>query len=354
MAEIRYESKTRTQQKKMGADGDVIVGGDILIYTFKTSPHIHVNSYVNNEGEQVPGLYDILEQNQNNGVWPYTLVNACAKYKDDKGWHKPSVPLEYVSYAYSKYPYNLWMFQIVGPGNEDLVIRVMNDTGTIRIRAFPTNDPINPERKPDDDVESFINVLYEAFVVAGESDGNDGYEDASYEIPEQNDQYAQYGNGYDPRRVQSPMRPNTDERGIVPTTPQPVPPMQDDVHDYDDGDDKAVGNIDDGNGLVAFSVLSMIAFGVEAVLAYMSTAGGLQIAGVFGILTLIALCGFITALVQRGKAKSGRHVSFALPKLLIYLCIAVLIVEIVALVAVIVMYVTQTLPQPLHFLYDVL
>lgn len=324
---------------------------NIEVYVFDTN--LKVVPHNDKDDGRVPGLFALLRDNQENRTWPYTITNACVRYKRKgtgvngipKQMVKKLVPLDAVEVAYKKSRVNLWMFEIIGPDNTKLVLRIWNSNGNLEIASF--NDE-------DGRVEDFIN---EALRLPGERYDD---EEPEYEpFPDDMDNTTLYpdaseddANGHSPYMqedgtpVGGPV--NTEEQGIVPTNPY----MQ---QAYDDAQHGAVTSEKvGGGGALAICIISLIAFLVQAVMSFVATSGGMTFTGIFGVLALLALIGIIVTAVKRGKAGKGQRVSMTLPKVLAGILLGALILEFVGIVVIGVMLFTQTLPRPLHFLYDIM
>lgn len=324
---------------------------DIEVYVFDTN--LKVVPHDDKDDGPIPGLFALLRDNQENRAWPYTVTNACVRYKRKgtgvngipKQMVKKLVPLDAVEVAYRKSRINLWMFEVIGPDNSKLVLRIWNSNGNLEVASFDDEDGR---------VEDFIN---EALRLPGEryDDEDSGIESCP---DDSNDATLHPDASDDDASGHSPYMPdggnpvggdvNTEEHGIVPTSP--YMPQAYDGTQNETASPKRVG----GGGSLAVCIVSLVTFLAQAVMSFVATAGGMTFTGIFGILASIALVGVIVTAVKRGGARKGKTVSMIPSKVLAGILLGSLIIELVAIVTIAVMLFTQTLPRTLHFLYDIM
>lgn len=326
---------------------------NIEVYVFDTN--LKVVPHNDKEEGIIPGLFTLLRNNQENTIWPYTITNACVRYKRKgtgvdgipKQMVKKLVPLDAVEIAYKKSRVNLWMFEIIGPNNAKLVLRIWNSNGNLEIASFDDEEGR---------VEDFIN---EALRLPGEY-----YEDEEVEYepypdninnntvlyPDASDDDA---NGHSPY-MQNDMMPfeepiPSNEQGIVPTNPY-VQQAYENVNENDAiiEDEKIIGG-----GTLAICIISLLVFLAQAGMSFTVLEGKkVLFTSVFGAFALISLIGILVTTIKRIKLKRGKQTSMTLPKVIAGILLGILILEVITMAIIGVMLYTQTLPKPLHFLYN--
>lgn len=325
---------------------------DIEVYAFDTNLQV-VPHDEPGEGH-VPGLYQLLVMNQDNPEWPYTVTNACVKYKrkQQPGCPPPNPPfkrnqvaLNSVELLCHTHPFNKWMFQIIGPNNEQIVVRILNNCGNVEVASF--ND--EPGR-----VETFINqALYdedECYDDAG-NEYDDDYDDL--DEPDCIRQDAPSDMSPDDAYERSPYVepnavpgvPNASTTGMVPVDGAKSP--------YDDAT-TMTGAVtkDSSTMLIVMSIIAMLVFGGETAFAFMH--GIMTFVAVFGVIFIIAVAALVASIVGKVSWAKNHTSKMSVAKALAGACIAAVAFEVIAIVAIVVMAFTHTLPSPLSWLYDVI
>lgn len=337
--------------------------GNQPLISYRTSTNIMVYPVIDRTtNRQLPGLYDILMQHQDNTIMPYSLVNAAVVHSfiDPKDGRRKKQKnqvslseIDSMTDPQNPYPYISWLFQLSVPQNDGanaiIVIKsyTPNPTATnpkdrrdsplLDVAVFRRN--INGYYESDDIIEDRYETFMDAVfgnIYADSQRSPEPVHADSYETPSGTVHYA---NGSD--------RPyEAASSSIVPSNPAINSPYANQT-----AAEPADGRT--GTGYVVMSVISMIAYGLQTFMIYMITHG-IQLTAVFAVLTVLSLISLIVSVKQHSNRLQDPYAPLTAAKTMSILLFILLILEIAAVIAVFVMYKMHALPDKLAFLYTTL